>query len=528
MLTTEVILPKGAIRGVTRGATGVLAFKGIPYAAPPIGHLRWKPPQDAVAWQGVRDATVYGNPCFGAPIPGFKKLTRTQSEDCLTLNIWTGAETARERRPVMVWIHGGGFVFGASSFFGTEGAHLAAKGVVLVSLNYRLGVFGFLAHPDLDAEGTLSGNFGLQDQIKALEWVRDNIALFGGDPANVTLFGESAGAHAIGMLMTSPLSHGLFHRAVGQSGAFWDSEHGSISTKAEAQTRGQNFARRLNATTMGELRAIPAKKLNQAATWNFLLDPGTTAFAPSIDGFILPESPASVFHRGQQMDVPLLGGWNADEHTYFVPRALPHRTPTSFRRAAARQFGKASLTDFLKAYPANTRQTAKRSSELLIGDLVISEQTWEWLDTHRATSRSQVFVYNYRYASDYSPRPIHTAEMPFVFGSIDEPSNISRAQAGSTDAALSALMMAYWTNFARNGDPNGDGLPAWPVYAGPGSQVMRFDVTSGAASEDGTERFRFIQSFRKNGRFPESWRKVEAGMPGSIAAVLAKLILLVR
>lgn len=528
MLTIDLKLPTGAIRGVARDANCVLAFKGIPYAAPPTGKLRWRPPQDITAWPGVRDATVYGNPAFGAPIPGLKKLTKTQSEDCLTLNVWTGAQIAKERRPVMVWIHGGGFVFGASTLFGTEGAHLAAKGVVLVSLNYRLGVFGFLAHPALDAEGTPSGNFGLQDQIKALAWVRDNIALFGGDPANVTLFGESAGAHAIGMLMTSPLARGLFHRAIGQSGAYWDSEHGSISTKAEARARGQELSRRLGTVSIAELRAIPVKELHRSSRWNFLLDPGTTTFAPSIDGFVLPEDPASVFERGEQIDVPLLGGWNADEHTYFVPRALPHRTPASFKNAGARQFGESRLSDFLKVYPATSRQTANRSAQLLIGDLVISEQTWEWLGTHRATSASQVFVYNYQHSSDYSPHPVHSAEVSFVFGSINDHLDPSRPRAGPSDEALSALMMSYWTNFARDGNPNGPGLPAWPAYEGPSSQVMRFGAAPGAAAEDGTERFRFIQSFRKNGRLPENWRNVKAGMPIPVAAMLAKLILLAR
>lgn len=530
MLTTELILPAGIVRGVARDEHGVMAFRGIPYAAPPLGALRWQSPQDVVPWRGIRDATVYGAPCFGAPmpVPGLRKLTKNQGEDCLTLNVWTAAQTQQERRPVMVWIHGGGFVFGGSTFFGTEGDRLAAKGVLVVSMNYRLGVFGFLAHPHLDREGNVSGNFGLQDQIKALQWVRDNISLFGGDPGNVTLFGESAGSHAVALLMASPLAHGLFHKAIGESGAFWDTEHGSISTKAEAQARGRALTAKLGVHTMEELRKVPAERLNRTFSWNFLLDPATTTFGPSIDGLVLTESPASVFERGEQPDIPLLGGWNADEHAFFTSRALPHRSPAAFVAAARQQFGEARLADFLKAYPANTKQAAKRSAELLIGDLSISEQTWEWLGTHRKTAKSNVFVYNYRYSSSYSPRPVHGAELAFVFGSIDQSFVPSKALADSGDKALASLMMSYWVNFARSGDPNDPNLPNWPVYEGAGSKVMRFDSTSASAAEDGTERFRFIQSFRRNGRFPENWRKVKGTMPTLIATMLSKLLLLFR
>ncbi|HEY0121758.1 MAG TPA: carboxylesterase family protein [Rhizobium sp.] len=529
MLSTEVNLPDGAIRGAERDAHGVLAFRGIPYAAPPVGELRWRSPQDVSPWGGTRDATAYGAPCFGAPmpVPGLRKLTRNQSEDCLTLNVWTAAKTPQERRPVMVWLHCGGFVFGGSTFFGTEGDHLAAKGAVVVSMNYRLGVFGFLAHPDLDREADASGNFGLQDQIKALRWVRDNIAQFGGDPDNVTLFGESAGSHAVALLMTSPLSRRLFHKAIGQSGAYWDTEHGSIETRSEAQARGRALMARLGVGSVDELRRVPAERLNRVTSWNFLLDPATTAFSPNIDGVVLPESPASVFERGAQPDIPLLGGWNADEHAFFTARALPHRNPRAFIAAAKEQFGDSRLADFLKAYPAETRQAAKQSAERLIGDLVISQQTWEWLGTHRRTATSKVFVYNYQHSSPYSPRPVHGAELAFVFGTTDQSFVPSKSPAGPADEALSSLMMSYWVNFARDGDPNGLDLPAWPAYEGAGSKVMRFGSSPAAATEDGTERFRFIQSFRKNGRFPESWRGAKATMPRPVAAVLSKALLLV-
>jgi para-nitrobenzyl esterase len=221
----------GQVRGLQRDAGGVLAFKGIPYAAPPVGPLRWRPPQPPAPWTGVRDALTFGAGCLSSLANDHRPGPR--AEDCLTLNVWTAAREADEKRPVMVWLHGGGFQFGSSANPATDGRLLAAKGVVVVSFNYRLGIFGFLAHPDLDAEAP-SGNCGLKDQLAALRWVQANIAAFGGDPGNVTLFGESAGAMAVGILMASPLAHGLFHKAIGESGAFWDGRHGPLQSFEEA------------------------------------------------------------------------------------------------------------------------------------------------------------------------------------------------------------------------------------------------------------------------------------------------------
>ncbi len=530
MLTAELKLPAGAIRGVPRDPQGVLAFKGIPYAAPPVGELRWRPPQDAAPWKGVKEAQNIGNPCVGAPIPMavVRKWTRNQSEDGLTLNVWTRAESVDAGLPVLVWIHGGGFEFGASTFFGCEGHRLAAQGAVVVGMNYRLGVFGFLALPELDGEGTPSGNYGLQDMIKALQWVRANVSCFGGDPDNVTIFGESAGSHAVGMLMASPLARGLFHKAIGQSGAYWDTYHGSLATKAEAQAHGRKLKDKLGAASLADLRAVPADRLNASSAWNFLLDPMLTAFSPNIDGYVIPESPAAVFERGGQSDVPLLGGWCRDEHAFFMSHALPHGSAPSFRNAAARQFGADRLAEFLAVYPAANRAQARQSAQLLVGDLLISEQTWEWLGTHRATSKSPVWVYNYQYASPYSPRPVHGADLAFVFGSVDESYIASKAPAGAADRELSNRMIRYWVNFARTGDPNGPQLPAWPAYQGAGSAVMRFASPTASAPEDGTARFRFIQSFRKNGRLPESWRSVKGAIPDGLAAVLRRILLWVK
>ncbi|WP_375396684.1 carboxylesterase/lipase family protein [uncultured Sphingomonas sp.] len=499
----DVVTRSGAVHGSASDA-GIIAFKGIPYAAPPVGPLRWRAPQPAAKWAMPRDATRFGTPCFASPLPG-PMLVVPQSEDCLTLNIWTSAATATAKRPVMVWIHGGGFEFGSSAQPGYDGTRLAQHNVVVVSLNYRLGVFGFLAHPALDREGPASGNYGLQDQIAALRWVRANIAAFGGDPANVTIFGESAGAHAVGILMASPPARRLFAKAIAESGAFWDGEHGSLATHAEALARGTKFQQRLGAADLTALRAMPAEQLNAAGRWDFRLDPITTAFSPSVDGYVLREAPAAVFARGGAANVPLLAGWNAREEVpLFLPRALPHATPEAFRSAATALFGTDRMAAFGLVYPP----ADPLSAETLIGDLVISEQTWELLVLQQQMRRTGVYAYQFSFTSPYSPIANHTAEVKYVFGNLAPPMPGRGGGApGDRDRATADMMMTYWTNFAANGDPNGAGLPLWPSYGGPGSRVLAImpDATAGAA-ETGTARFQFIRSFRKSGRLPQRWR----------------------
>ncbi|WP_174292507.1 carboxylesterase/lipase family protein, partial [Sphingomonas bacterium] len=476
-----------------------------PYAAPPVGPLRWRSPQPAAAWTSPRDATRFGTPCFASPLPG-PMQGPPQSEDCLTLNVWTPAMAGKH--PVMVWIHGGGFEFGSSAQPGYDGTVLAKHGVVVVSFNYRLGVLGFLAHPTLDREGPASGDYGLQDQVAALRWVRANIAAFGGDPANVTIFGESAGAHAVGILMASPLAKGLFAKAIAESGAFWDSEHGSLSTHAEATARGVAFQQQMAATDLAALRALPAEQLNAAGRWDVRRDPGTTVFSPSVDGYVLREAPAATFARGAAAKVPLLAGWNAREETpLFLPRALPHDTPDAFRAGEAQLFGADRTAVVEAAYPS---ADPARSSATLVGDLVISEQTWEMLALQQQARRTGVYAYQFSFTSPYSPIANHTAEVKYVFGNLSPPPPGRGGGApGERDRATAERMTAYWTNFAAKGDPNGPGLPNWPSYAGPGSQLLAItpDSTS-AAAETGTDRFQLIRSYRQTGRLPDRWRTV--------------------
>ena len=308
---STVQLQEGLIQGSPRDANGILAFKGIPYAQPPVGDLRWRSPRPATPWQGAINATQFGYTCWTSDLteePAFTPL----SEDCLTLNIWTGAVSSTEKRPVMVWIYGGGFQFGGTATPVYNGENFAKLGVVLVTVNYRLGVFGFLAHPELDLEGSFSGNFGLQDQLFALKWVRANIAAFGGDPEDITLFGESAGAMSMGLLMSSPLAAGLFQKTILESGAYLDSEHGDLPTFIEARERGVAYQLSFGATSIDELRALPAAKADPSS-WDDNTDPAVTEFEPSIDYNVLVDIPARIFDQGLQLHIPMLAGFNADE-----------------------------------------------------------------------------------------------------------------------------------------------------------------------------------------------------------------------
>ena len=487
----------GRIRGNPRDPDGVLCFKGIPYAAPPIGPLRWAAPRPPASWSDIRPAIQYGNRCISAwrhdPTPS------ASSEDCLTLNVWTAAKTNDERQPVMVWIHGGGFEFGSSADPSTDGSVLAKKGVVVVSFNYRLGVFGFLAHPDLDKEGP-SGNYGLQDQLAALHWVQENIAHFGGDPSNVTLFGESAGAHAVGILMASPLSAGLFHKAIGQSGAFWDSTQGSLETFAEAHTRGMAFARGMGAQSIEELRAFSAEKINAAALWDFTTHPGSSAFAPNIDGYVVPEAPATRFYADKQLHIPLLAGWNSAEDFPFRPLSLPHATAEAFRDAARDYFGAENLAEFLKLYPASTDEEANASANTLAGDLTISEQTWQWLDMHRQSGVGAIYGYRFSYTSPYVPVASHLVEVPFVFGTLTPQFLVHGTMPPSvTDQAVSELMQAYWVNFARTGNPNSTDLVTWPTYDAE-HKILNLNSCAPTACHAVEEsRFEFLSRMRNRG-----------------------------
>lgn len=512
LLGSTVTLPSGAgtIQGLPRNnKTSILSFLGIPFAEPPVGSLRWAAPQPVNALSSnPYNATEFGPGCYQSEIsaPAFGPI----SEDCLTVNVWTGAHDTADKRPVMVWIYGGGFQFGASNQPNYNGANLAQQGVVLVSFNYRLGVLGFLGLSELDVPGVEnSGNFGLQDQLAALRWVKENIAAFGGDPDNVTVFGESAGAHSVGLLLSSPLSGSLFNKAIMESGAYWDSEHGSIQNFTETRTKGSAFMQKLGVSTVSDLRALSAETVNNAALWNSSTDPAITAFAPNIDNYVVPAVPAETFNRGNAQKVSVLAGFNAAEEYLFLPRAIPHNTTDQFRQSAQVLFGP-QTAEFLSFYDGATDAQATQSALDLDGDLIIREQTFEALDRQASVNHQTVYAYYFTYTSPYSPVAAHTAEINFVFGNLG-PNPIFGETPGpsATDVSLSRTMMEYWTNFAKFGNPNNisAGLPGWPQYtSGNGFNFLEIGNNITAITNPYLARFEFIGSLRHNGSLPVTWR----------------------
>ena len=496
-----VEIESGALRGAPRDANGVLVFKGIPYAAAPVGDLRWQAPQPVKSWQGTREASRFGNRCWAnvrVPELAGRGGGVSQDEDCLNVNVWTAAKSANERRPVMVWVHGGGFQFGTSGDPNTDGGLLAQKGVVLVSLNYRLGVFGFFAHPQLRSEGRLSGNFGIQDQIAALKWVKANIANFGGDPNNVTILGESSGSQSVSLLMGSPMAKGLFHRAIGQSGSSLQ----QLPSLAEMGLRGAAFASAVGASSVtksiAELRAMPADRINTAATWDFA-GGAPMVFAPGIDGHVFPAGMEEVFRKGRQNDVPLLAGYNKREEFPFLAETLPHRNAAEFREAAQLVFGPDRMQEFLSLYSADTDTLAKVSAEELYADIRQKAETWAWLSLQSRTGKSAAYGYHFAYESPYSPVASHVAEIAFVFGNLVPQFFAPKAPpAGAGDRKLAQELMSYWVNFATRGDPNGPDLPWWPEFRAKASLLQIQEdgrISASPPSERQIARFRFLDGF---------------------------------
>ena len=489
-VSSTVTVENGALTGNPRDAAGILSFKGIPFAAAPVGDLRWRAPQPAANWSGAKDATQYGHTCWQGT--AFGPVDNSQaSEDCLSLNVWTGAQSTQEKRPVMVWLHGGGFQFGTSGDPRWEGGNLAKKGAVVVSVNYRLGVFGFLARADLDAEsaGKSSGMYGMLDQVAALQWVKRNAAAFGGDPNNITVFGESAGAHAVGILLASPLTTGAFHKAIAESGAFWESPKGVMASHAVAAQIGSHLGVQLGATTLAQLRSATAAQL--------MADPTEPAYSPSVDGYALPADPYTRFAAGLQQNVPLLAGQNANEGLIFSAfSGIPRDTAANFTAASSAAFGAGNLSAFLQFYRASSDVQAQQSQVSVTGDLVIASQTWKMANLQLTTGKSPVYSYYFSQTSPYNPVPIHVSEVPYIFQNLVANGH---GAVNASDLAVADAMASYWANFAKTGNPNGGNLPNWPAYTGAGGMVMGLGATIAATPETGTARFQFLNSLRNNG-----------------------------
>src|SRR5438552_106530 len=491
-IKTEMGVVQGKVQGSSR------EFLGIPYAAPPVGELRWKAPAPAATWQGVRDATKFGARCMQGNIFGDMVFRDAgPSEDCLMLNVWTPANVAKKKLPVMVWIHGGGFVAGATSEPRQDGATLAEQGVVVVSMNYRMGIFGFFELPELikDSGKNAAGNYGLLDQVAALEWVKKNIAAFGGDPGNVTIFGESAGSLSVSELMGSPTVKGLFERAIGESGADFPTQTTAKVTLEQSAKDGAEYAKSVLGTdSLKELRAIPADKLLETVS-----KPGSERRGPSmvvVDGYFLPKPVREIFAAGAQKEVPLLAGWNYDEGSGAVLSAKPPLTAASVKELGEKEF-KDKAGEFFKVYPATDDATAVRSWEDFAGDRFIALGTWKWLAGAATTGKSAVYRYRFDQAPPDDPSrqagmgAFHSGEIEYVFGTLEwRIPTLWRSE----DKALSELMRKYWTNFARSGNPNGAGLPRWPAYKPSGdAQVMHLSGQSKAAKDDTKERYEFLK-----------------------------------
>ncbi len=452
------------------------AFKGIPYAAPPVGDLRWRPPAPIAPRQGVQQATDFAPPCSQAATvnefarniasnfgqdPDLVPEPHPSSEDCLYLNVWTPNLGGEDPLPVMVWIHGGANVAGSAAEPDYNGANLARKGVVVVSINYRLNVFGFLAHPALTAESEhgSSGNYALLDQIAALRWVQRNIAAFGGDPERVTIFGESAGATDIAYLLASPLAAGLYHRAVIESGGYAVSDY---RTRAEAEAVGETFATALGVAdaddVLAAMRAVPPEELLR--TWFSIKKPGNSA--PNIDGWVLPEAAARIYDTGKQNRVPLVIGFNADEWT-TLRHYWPNVTLDGFRKVLHTMYGPLA-NEALALYPATTDEEAAKAADRWQTDWYFACPS-RFIADRMARSDSPVYFYVF---SRVVPAPggeklgaYHGAEIAYVFDNLAVETWVPRQP---YDQELAETMSAAWARFAATGDPNGGGLPTWPTY----------------------------------------------------------------
>jgi para-nitrobenzyl esterase len=487
----EVQVTGGIVRGAA-GPDGVRRFLGIPYAAPPVGDKRWTAPEPAARWQDVRDATRFGNRCMQTtPFPDMVFRSPEESEDCLNLSIWTPASSG-ERLPVMVWIHGGGFFSGSSDEPRHEGTPIARKGVVLVVINYRLGILGFLAHPELTTSSgrQASGNYGLLDQIAALRWVQQNIAAFGGDPANVTIFGESAGSFSVNALMASPLTEGLFAKVIGQSGAFFSALSLPLKPLAEAEADGAALAKAVGAGSLAALRAKPHAELVAA------IGPNPTRFAPIVDGYALASDPWNVFAEGRQRAVPLLAGWNSAESKQG-PVA-----PAEARARIAKAFPD-DQADAMKVFPTATDREARLSATALASDTFIGYNTWKWIEVHAATGRAPVYRYLFDHVIPTSagdppaddPGAAHATDIEFVFHSLESRQLPWR----DVDRRVADEMLTRWTSFAKTGNPNAPGLVAWPAWDA-NRRLLRIRGTSVVEQEQDRARYELFDRVERRRR----------------------------
>ncbi len=484
----------GSVSGVTNSSHNICAFKGIPFAAPPVGELRWKAPQPVKHWDGIKKCDAFSaSPMQGKPVPfmvytsEFLIPEKPISEDCLYLNVWTGAKSHADKRPVFVWIYGGGFGSGGSACPIYDGEAMAKKGVIFVSANYRVGAFGFLAHPALTKEsnGKGSGNYGLLDQIAALKWVRKNIAAFGGDPENVTIAGQSAGSMSVNCLVASPLARDLFKHAIAESGSLL--VRNLLLTENDlkgAQEQGTKLAENAGVKSLAEMRALPADQV---------LKKFQGSFAPVVDGYVLPEGVADIFAQGKQNHVAVIIGWNGDE---FGGSTI---NKEDFKKQAKQTYGSDAET-FLKYFPAETDAQAARSQVALNLDQMFALSGYKWANIQSQASNSPVYVYNFVRKVPATGDMVkygafHTSEVPYVMNNLKF---LNNRPLGQTDNELADLISDYWVNFIKTGNPNGKGLAEWPQYNMSRYLVQVFDAKTGTEPLPGKAGLDFLLSKAAN------------------------------
>ena len=512
MVAEQVRIDSGLVAGTASGQPTVRVFKGIPFAAPPLGENRWKAPQPVAKWDGVRKADAFGAPCAAgagggrgggggrgaaapgaaaqaAPAPAAPPREPARAEDCLYLNVWTSANSPNDRRPVMVWIYGGGFTGGSGGLAWYDGENLAAKGPVIVTFNYRLGSLGFFSHPELAKESghNASGNYGMMDALAALQWVKKNISAFGGDPNNVTIAGESAGAIMIGAIVGSPQAKGLFHRAIAESGGWMGLMMGRMTSGETAQANGVKTMEALGAKTIAELRAKPMNELT-----------GLSAGGLVIDGYLIPEDISLTFASGRQNAVDVLTGSNKDEANFGIcgggrGNATPI-TAETFKTNAQRRFGEAA-DEYVKLYGVTSDAEAQPAAHIACAD----EITWNMRQWAVAQAKAGKRAYTYFFTRiptiNGGPSPngaTHTAEISYAW-------NNPKGQANQTwndvDTKLADTMSSYWVNFITKGDPNGNGLPRWPEFKDlMGGRVMVLGDTVQAESTAPAAKLSFYQA----------------------------------
>lgn len=511
----RVKVAQGTLEGVDE--SGVYTFKGIPFAQPPVGDLRWKAPQPPKSWQGVREAKKFGpRPMQRSVFGDMNFRSDGMSEDCLYLNVWTPAKTGTERLPVLIYIYGGGLIAGDGSEPRYDGETLARKGIITVSLSHRLSVFGFMAHPELTKESPnkASGNYGFMDQTAAIRWIKDNIAAFGGDPNKITIAGESAGSVSVSAQMASPLAKGLIAGAIGSSGSLLGTL--SATTLAQGEENGVKFMTMAGAKSLADLRKMSAEAILEVTAKQ-----GVPRFAATVDGYYFPRQPLEIFAAGEQAKVPLLVGWNSEESSYRGILGKEEPTVENYRKAV-RNLYPANAEEVLKLYPATTNEEVIKSATALAGDRFTGYSSWKWGDVHAQTSGKPVYRYFYTHPrpvmrpemgdavaglaggvirgeatagvaaqANRPPAPtgaVHSADIEYAMGNLATNRVYDWQPA---DYKVSEIFQQLYLNFVKTGNPNGLGVPNWPAIKPNQGSSMIMIIDENTRLEQDTTRPRF-------------------------------------